>query len=880
VPAEQPAATFLFTDIEGSTRLWERAPAAMQQALAQHDGWCRDAVQAHRGRIVKGTGDGIHAVFDDPADALQAALQLQLTLAAAEAAGGPGLALRVRCGLHGGPVEQRDGDFYGSVVNRAARIMSIAHGGQTLLSQALADQLQGRLPAPTTLQPLGAVRLRDLSSPETVHQLVHPGLRQRFPPLRSLEATPNNLAQQLDSFVGRERELAELRGLLARCRLLTLAGMGGIGKSRLSVQLGAELLDEFADGVWLVELAPLSDPRRVPQVVAQVLGVREEAGQPLIDSLRAHVRERRLLLILDNCEHLLPACAGLAKQLLQAGPGVKVLASSRDVLQLAGETTYPVPALSVPDARAGADPGALMRHEAVRLFVDRARAAQAAFTLDAGNAEAVAQICQRLDGIPLALELAAARTRALPVQAIAQRLSDRFRLLVSGDQTVLPRQRTLRALIDWSHELLSAPERELFARLAVFAGGWTLEAAEAVGGGDGLDPEQVLDLLAQLVGKSLVVLDAGAARYRMLETVRAYAEEKLAAGGHGAATRNRHLQHLVLQAEAARPQLAGPEQGRWLARLDTERDNFLAAQRWSEQAADGDALGLRLLHALRPYWINRGDLSLGLDLALELLARPGLQRRDAARCMALFSAGQIGFMMGRHAQAREHLEECLAIARECGEAAIVARVLQPLGMTQLALHDFDAASGSLSEALERAEVQGEPRELAAALNALAMLHRLQGRPDRAEPICQRAVALVRALGDQENIGVGLLSLAMVRIQLGRTAGVGTMLREVAEVARQTGSQPMQHGALEVASGLAAALARWDDAAAFYGAAQGRREASGLRRDAADEAFMAAAIDTTRQALGAEPSRRLEAAGRARSPDDLLAWLDAWLAGVD
>ncbi len=478
-----PPTTFLFSDIEGSTRLWEQEPQRMQSALARHDALSRAAVEGHHGRVVKMTGDGLHAAFADPVDALLAMLEMQQALAERDAAND--LELRIRCGLHLGAEQRRDGDFFGRAVNRAARIMSAAHGGQMLLSQAVAERVEQRLPGDVSLRDLGSVRLRDLETPEHVYQVVHAKLRADFPALRSLEATPNNLSQHLNSFVGRERELAETRKLLASTRLLTLLGVGGIGKSRLSTQLAAEVLDDYADGVWFVELAPLSDPAMVAQAVASVLGVVEDAGRPIVEALVKFVRDRNLLVVLDNCEHLVHACADLAKKLLQAGANLRIVASSRTYLQIAGETTYQVPTLSVPDPKRESRPEQLAEHEAVRLFIDRASSLQPSFRLNAQNAAAIADVCHRLDGIPLAIELAAARTRALSVEAIAARLNDRFRLLVTGDQTVLPRQRTLRALIDWSFDLLSEAERMLLLRLSVFAGGWTLEAAEAVGAGEG-----------------------------------------------------------------------------------------------------------------------------------------------------------------------------------------------------------------------------------------------------------------------------------------------------------------------------------------------------------------------------------------------------------
>lgn len=872
-----PLLTFLFSDIEGSTRLWEEQPGRMQPALARHDAIARRSVENHHGRVVKTTGDGIHAVFEDAADAVAAALQLQLALEERDPA--QGLQLRVRCGLHLGATQRRDGDYYGSDVNRAARIMSIAHGGQTLLSQALADRAAERLPEGASLLDLGRVRLRDLSSPERVFQLQHPLLRATFPPLRSLEATPNNLAQQLNSFVGRERELAEVRNKLGTARLLTLLGMGGIGKSRLSVQLGAEVMDDYPDGVWLVELAPLTDPGLVPQAVASVVGVKEEAGQGVTEALLKYVADKQLLFILDNCEHVVHACALLSKQLLQAGARVTVLASSRDVLQVAGEITYQVPTLSAPDPKDAADPETMTRHEAVRLFVDRATAAQPAFRLDARTAVAVADICHRLDGIPLALELAAARTRALSVEAIAARLSDRFRLLVSGDQTVLPRQRTLRALIDWSHDLLPEAERLLFHRLAVFAGGWTMAAAEAVCAGDGLDALDVLDLLSHLVEKSLVIMDASGERYRMLETVRQYAQEKLEAPGEAAPLRTQHLAHYLAYAEGARPALAGPDQGLWLARLDLERENFLGAHAWSEHAADGDTLAVRLLHALRPYWANRGNFAIGLRLAEEILQRPGLAARDDRRVMALFGAGQMSMFMGRHEHALARLSECLAIAREIDNPAIVVRVLQPLGATCLALNDFAAAREYLDEAVTRARALQDQRELATSLNALAMLYRSEGRLQAAEPIFANVVALARELGDQQVVGLGLISLAMLQIGRGAGDSARTVLAEVLDLAEETGSQQICQSALDVCAGLAALAEAWADMATFCGAAEAQQQQAALRRDAPDAAFLAPLVARARAALGAAAFERHEAEGRQRQRPELPGWMRQWLAAT-
>ncbi|MCW5635405.1 MAG: tetratricopeptide repeat protein [Rubrivivax sp.] len=893
--AETTFRTFLFTDIEGSTRLWEQEPERMREAVARHDVLSREAVLGEGGRVVKSTGDGLHAVFAEPAQALRAALRLQVSLAGAAGARGPGgesaapgapgsgvLALKVRCGVHCGESEARDGDFYGPELNRAARVMSAAHGGQTLVTQAVAERAAGHLPAGATLQDLGSVRLRDLASPVRVYQLQHPALRAVFPPLRSLEATPNNLAQQLNSFVGREHELAEVRALLARTRLLTLLGMGGIGKSRLSVQLGAELLDEYPDGVWLVELAPLADPLLVPQALASVLGVKEERGASALEAVLAFVRDKALLVILDNCEHVVRACADLAKRLLQAAPGVRVLATSRDVLEVAGETIYQVPTLGVPAAGDDGMAGTLPRHAAVRLFVDRASAVQPRWRLDPANGPAVAAICRQLDGIPLALELAAARTRALSVQAIAERLSDRFRLLVSGDHTVLPRQRTLRALIDWSFELLSEPERALFRRLAVFAGGWTLEAAEAVCADGMLPAADVLDLLAQLVQKSLVVMEPGGARYRMLETVRAYAAEKLAEAGEEPATRRGHVAHYVGFADRARAQLAGPQQARWLGMLDAERENLLAVHAGCAREPALLAEGLRLVFLLKSYWHARGLLGLGHRITVEALARVPAADRTFERCRALCDAGQLAYHLGRYAEARGFLEESHAIAHELGEPERKERlsaVLPPLGFVLGAVGERRQAMAIQEAAMELAGELGRHRQRAVAINSLAQLHRADGQLDRAEALYVEALHALEALEDHESVAITRLNLAMVAVTSGRPEAAVPQLRRAEVAARTLGSLPVRKSLVEVGAGLCAVRGASDACARLFGAAEALAARTGIRRDPEDDGFLQPLVTTARHALGDDAFAAQVAVGRAAVDAEVDAWLGAAL-GVE
>ena len=733
--------------------------------------------------------------------------------------------------------------------------------------------------------------LRKLLGPQALATI--PGRGYRFTlKLDGESASPraagtqkHNLPAPLTSFVGREREIGELKELLATTRLVTLTSMGGTGKTRLSLQVGTEVTQDYPDGVWFVELAPLADDRLVPQAVASVLGVKEEAGRPVIEALEKYVRDRQLLLILDNCEHLVEACAELSKKLLRAGRGVQVLASSRERLHVRGETSYPVPSLAVPDPLNGAGNAApeainldaFRQYEAVRLFIDRASASQPTFQLTRQNAIAVADICRRLDGIPLAIELAAARVSALSVEKIAVRLSDRFSLLTGGDKTDEPRQQTLRASIDWSYDFLSEPERMVLQRLAVFAGGCTLEAAEAVCAGDGIEESAVLDLLIQLVDKSLLIMEVGGERYRLLETVRQYAQERLNGSGKEREARTRHFGFYLGFAERVRPELAGPEQGAWLMRLDLERENLLSSHVWADFDNEGAALGLRLVWALKPYWINRGLLGLGHRLTVEALARAGAQERNTTRCRALFDVGWIAIMMGSYTEAREYLEESLAIAHLIGDDHMKALALQPLGLACLGEGDVAAARKHLEGALAMARKLGDKREIAAAVNVLAQLHRVGGELNTAEPLYEEGLTLSRELQDRESIAIGLLNLAMVAIDRGAAKRASPMLVEVLAIADEIGSRRMGQSVLEVSAGLAALRNEWEISVRFFGGAEEQAGQTGLQRDPADEAFLAVRVNQARETLGAAKFAACEVAGRALTYAKALEEARAWLA---
>ncbi|HZO30166.1 MAG TPA: adenylate/guanylate cyclase domain-containing protein, partial [Chloroflexota bacterium] len=592
--------TFLLTDVEGSTALWEQDPATMRQALIQHDALLADGVREHDGAVVKsrGEGDSIFAVFEAASAAVAAAVALQLAL---QSASWPtATPLKVRMALCTGEAEWRDGDYFGPVVNRCARLREAAHAGQILAAQATVEMARESLPDGVVLHGLGEHRFRGLPRPEPVYQIGHPGLPAEFPPVRSLDAHTTNLPSQLSSFVGREREIVEVRRLLSTTRLLTLTGSGGVGKTRLAQRVAEELTQAYPDGVWLVELAAVGDPALVPQAIATGVGIREQPGRDLQNTLIDVLRPRLALLLLDNCEHLVAACASVAERLLRACPGLTLLTTSREPLAVAGETLWRVPPLTVPalqDAVMGEDAmQSVLQSEAVRLFEERAHAAAPAFALTDQNAAAVAQICRQLDGVPLAVELAAARVRGLAPEQLAARLDDHLRLLTGGNRTALPRHQTLRALVDWSYALLSESERILFRRLSLFAGGWTLDAAEAVcsgvpstSSGQAVEAEDVLGLLFQLVDRSLVLAEEqhatdgrqGETRYRLLETLRQYGAEKLSEAGEEADTRTSHLRWCLQLTQGAASILSGPGGAAHARRLEADHDNLRAALGWS-----------------------------------------------------------------------------------------------------------------------------------------------------------------------------------------------------------------------------------------------------------------------------------------------------------
>lgn len=745
--------TLLFSDIEGSTLLLQQLGDRYDAVVLEHRRLLRAAWQEHGGYEVSTEGDSFFVAFEHAAAAIAAAITAQRAL---QSQSWPeDLELRVRMGLHSGPARVEEGDYFGLTVHQAARVAAAAHGGQVIVTESTRACMAGAGDA-FDLADLGLHRLRDLAEPVRLLQLVHPELRDGFPPPRTMTVMPNNFPVQVTAFVGRDDDVAEIRAALTEMRMVTLTGAGGVGKTRLALEVGADMLDRFPGGAWLVDLAPIEDPEVVALAAMDALGVREQPGRDPIALLADALVGKHLLVVLDNCEHVIETAAELVHRLASACPGVSVLATSREALNVPGEVAWRVRSLFVPQ---GGDVDDARHSEAVQLFCERACAVRPEFTLDVTNVEAVTQICRRLDGLPLAIELAAARVRSMSVHEIAAHLDDRFRLLTGGARTSLARQRTLEAAVAWSYDLLGDAERRFFERLSVFTGGCTAAAAEAVSGLDDADAPGVLDLLDRLVDRSLVNVEVepwGTTRYHLLETLRQFGRERLIARGEAGECRDRHLEWVVSRADVI-PQMGGdappPE-------FSAEEDNFRAAIRWALEAGEVEA-AYRIAGAM---WTGHFDERRRL---FERLLPPGPEISDELAVRVVFAGGAVAFMMGEWelgverfaltraialrldsgflaamsainegscrwglgdaVAARELVEVGLAEGRANGEAPIVARALMARGWLD-AETDLDVALATVTEALEVAAELPDPFDTGHALELQGYVECLRGDP--------------------------------------------------------------------------------------------------------------------------------------------------------
>ncbi len=808
--------TFLFTDIESSTWLLQHLGDDYDRVLHEHNRLLREAWAAYDGYEISTEGDAFFVAFDDEEKAVRAALAGQIALAEHEwPVGGR---VRVRMGIHTGEARLYGRDYVGLAVHQAARIASAAHGDQVIVSDETRSASADGLGPDVAFADLGAHRLKDLAHPVRLFQLAHPELTADFPPPRTLTVMPNNFPLQLTTFVGREDDIRGVREALTTSRLVTLSGAGGVGKTRLALQVGAEVLDDFPDGAWLVDLAPLSDPALVPGLVAATLGVREQPGRAIIDTLTDQLISKRLLVVLDNCEHVIDACAKVVHQLVVSCPELKVLATSREALNVPGEVAVRLRSLRVPAADEAEDIERLAREESIRLFVQRGRSIRDDFDLTVDNSSHVTQICRRLDGLPLAIELAAARLRAMSPQEIAERLDDRFRLLTGGTRTALPRQRTLEAAVAWSYDLLSEPERRLFDRLSVFAGGCTLDAAERVRSDEEIETFDVVDLMTHLVDRSLLIAEEdhdGRTRYRLLETLRQFGRDRLLASGEVPATRDRHLAWAVDIA----PQLP-PQTGAWPPpEFAAEVDNLRAAIEWSIESGDL-ASGLRIVAAAwfghrdeREYWYER-LLPAGNDVPTKVHQK------------ALRAAGENAFGGADWAVGAERFRRAADVAGLSGDHYEVAMSLAYGAACREALGDEETAGGWYEESLAAARRSRSNEALTRSLIFLAW-HESGRHIARAEQAAIEADALSRQQGSRWDKAHALEVLGYILCLKKDYRRAGQILAEALRMFEEVLRTCSAH-AFETVAAWAAMVARFEVGADVWGAAERIRQRTGVR----------------------------------------------------
>lgn len=778
--------TFFFTDIEGSTRLWEHDAAAMQAALAHHDAILKDAFERHHGFTFATGGDGFAVAFTEPSDAIAAAKQAQLALRAAALPA-------VRMGLHTGQAHERDGDYFGPEVNRAARLMAIGHGGQVLVSRATTELLDPDDVAEIgELRDLGEHGLRDLSRPERVSQLVIEGAPGDFPPLRSLDAIPMNLPIQATRFIGRSDDLTRITTALEQSRLVTLTGVGGVGKTRLALQAAAELSPEYRDGAWLVELAGVTDPAMVAETTRGILGVKLRSGQSIEDCLAEFLSTRSMLVVLDNCEHVVGAAAALVERLLSTTGGSRVLATSREGLAVPGERVVALAPLMVPS---NDTPAAVLNSESVRLFLDRAADARDGFAVRPDEVATLARVCRRLDGIPLAIELAAARVRSIALLDILVHLDQRFQLLAGGRRSAPTRQQTLRSAIDWSHDLLEENERTVLRRLSVFTGGFDLGAVIAVVTDADIQTFEVLDLLDQLVNKSLVAVDVSntATRYRLLETIADYSWERLDEASEAEAFTLRHARYFAEFSERAGVALCGPDEARWSDRVEIEMENLRRALNWAIEGSNAD-LALRIVGGLAVTGYRVGA-PFG-PLAVDAAALPGADGHPA-RSLALASAAWTALHLAQYDAAAELGNAAVDAARALDEGHdrpwLLSRALAVLAAVTSTSGDRLTSMRAAKERQAIAATFDDPYEMSQALSILATLY------DDIS-MAEEAVRLARVVGNPTMLSYALSVLA-ISLLAGDAERASILLQEATRTASDVGNAEAEALARQVLGGV-------------------------------------------------------------------------------
>jgi predicted ATPase/class 3 adenylate cyclase len=864
--------TLLFTDIEGSTRLLQRLGDRYAAVLKDHQRLMRSAFRQHNGHEFGTQGDAFFVVFESAPDAVAAAVDCQRKLASHPWA--DDAAVRVRIGLHTGRPVRVSGDYVGIDVHRAARICDAAHGGQVVISEMTADRLGNTGPAGAQLEDLGEHRLKDLDQPEHIFQVVAAGLPRDFPPLRSI-APPSNLPAQPTSLIGREKEILAVRSLLLRedVHLITLTGPGGTGKTRLALSVASQSLNYFSGGVFFVPLAPLTDYNLVASSIADALRVEEVAGEPLVQSILKYLDGRRVLLVLDNFEHVL-AAAPLIGRLLESCPGVKLIATSRALLHISGEHDFPVPALSLAHPGRPHTAESVSSSEAVALFVERARMARPGFTLTDDNASIIAEICDRLDGLPLAIELAAARSRVISPQAILERLTHRLRLLTGGPRDRPERQQTIRAAIDWSYNLLEEAERAVFKSMSVFAGGFDTEAASAVGAAVEAESD-ILDLVESLAEKNLLRQDVSRddTRFSMLRTIREYAVERLDRENPQDAY-DRHADYFIALAERATSELTGPNQTQWLARLEIEHDNFRAALEWlldnDRRSEEKVARALRLVAALGRFWYMRGYFVEGSKW-LELALAGNEMKTSPHRLMALHVLGILMDQRRMHSKAFALFEEELKLARESGDDHRVAIALNSLGAAARAQGDRSAAKDLLHQSIALRRELGEFKETASSLTNLASVAMDEGNVAEARRLLEESLRLDTEHGDDWGIAVNLGNLCTVALEEGNLEEAHDLFTRAIQIFSTIGDSDGIAECLEKAIGLASKVNELMAAARLGGAVEAIRTEIGSPVAAVDQLRFEQYLEKARRQLPATDYEAAWQEGRRMTVEDALKY---------
>ncbi|MGH2663445.1 MAG: ATP-binding protein [Actinomycetota bacterium] len=815
--------TFLFTDIEGSTLLLRTLGDRYPEVLGEHSRIVRAALDREGGSEMGTEGDSFFAVFASPMAAVRAVVQAQRSLASHPWP--RGAEVRVRMGLHTGEGTRVGDGYVGLDVHRAARIGDAGHGGQILVSRSTEALIRQSLPAGVELVDLGEHRLKDLPTPEHLFQLTIEGLAAEFPTLRSLDARPNNLPSQISTFIGRKDEIRGVEESLDGTRLLTLTGPGGTGKTRLALEIAHRQLPRFTDGVWFVDLSTVTDPSVVPTEVAIAIGAVRDPGASIFECLESHLRDRSLLLILDNFEQVVDAAMAI-EHLLTHAPGLKVMVTSRSALSVYGEREYPVPPLRLPEPVRRPDLETVSQSEAVALFLDRARAVRPDFALTNDNAPAVAEICAKLDGLPLAIELAAVRVNVLTPQAMLPRLDERLSLLTSGPRSLPERQRTLRGAVDWSYRLLEEPEGRLFARMAAFWGGGTLESIEAVCNSD-LEGG-VLDLLGTLVNDSLLrrtETPGGEGRFQMLETIREFATERLEAEPDAADIRRRHGSHFLALATSVEPHLVGPDQKEWLDRCDRDHDNIRAALKWSIQAGEVTS-GQGAAGAIWRYWHQRGHLAEGRRKLEHLLNEPAGESRTPERFKALTAAGGLAYWQNDYPAAERFYTESLEIARELEDTRSIAEGLYNLSYIDRIRGDVEEGIAKLRTVLDTARSIGDRQLIADSLAILGNEKLRDGHPEAGVAKMEEALRIYRELGNLFATGDSLSGLGSMYRLLGASQAATDAQREALGIFVEVGNPTGIAMVLEEMAMIEATEGRYERALRLAGAAQAIKDETG------------------------------------------------------